>query len=89
MNQKSFSRLPAQHTGVYHSPARRQLPALKWRFEVEKGISSPALVDEGVAYVGDWNGNFYALDVESGKEVWKFETEDMVCYPAVYDGWED
>jgi outer membrane protein assembly factor BamB len=35
--------------------------------------ASPALLD-GRLYIGSWDANLYALDAESGRELWRFHT---------------
>jgi polyvinyl alcohol dehydrogenase (cytochrome) len=44
--------------------------------------ATPAVVD-GVAYVGDWSGRFYALDAETGEASWTFQA---ATEPNVYAG---
>ncbi|MBN1813266.1 MAG: PQQ-binding-like beta-propeller repeat protein [Anaerolineae bacterium] len=48
--------------------------------------SSPTIVD-GVLYVGTNIGYFYALDIHTGQEMWKYTSYDsVVSSPAVVDG---
>ena len=48
-------------------------------------LSSP-VVWQGKVYFGSGDGNIYALDVASGKVVWKFKTGDVVhASPAIAD----
>ena len=72
---------------------------IKWRFKseanflqinkpptVDDGFSSAAAVD-GVIYVGGWDGNFYALNQESGQLIWRYPTgKSVVSTPVVYQG---
>ncbi|HKA82305.1 MAG TPA: PQQ-binding-like beta-propeller repeat protein [Acidimicrobiales bacterium] len=54
-----------------------------WFFSAEDAVTAtPAVVDDTV-YVGDWSGNFYALDLDTGKPRWTFEAE---VHPRVYAG---
>ncbi len=39
-----------------------------------KGIYAAPVVSEGVAYIGAWDGNVYALDTATGNCLWDFET---------------
>lgn len=60
-----------------------------WEFQTGGKIrSSPALTeDPAVVYVGSWDGNLYAVPVETGEPIWAFETGDIVeSSPAVADG---
>ena len=77
----------AQSTGV----ARCVLPdnlSVLWKFTVEKGAfeSTPTIVD-GVVYIGDLDGKVYALDLQTGKAKWEYETDSgFLASPAVRDG---
>jgi polyvinyl alcohol dehydrogenase (cytochrome) len=44
--------------------------------------ATPAVVD-GVAYVGDWSGNFYAIDLKTGKPRWTYQAH---VHGQVYAG---
>jgi len=47
---------------------------VKWTYQLEAGSSmTPGLSKSGNIYIGDWSGNFYALNT-SGKLLWKIET---------------
>jgi eukaryotic-like serine/threonine-protein kinase len=49
-------------------------------------LSSPA-VWNGAVYFGSGDGNVYALDISSGKLIWKFQTGEVVhASPAISDG---
>jgi len=48
-----------------------------WRTRIGPSESSP-LVANGRVYVGDWRGNVYALDVETGRIRWTYHTEGRV-----------
>lgn len=78
------------HTGIYNSPPIRKLKGVKWKFRLEGNKSyittSPALAN-GFLYFGGSDGNLYALDIESGAELWRFHTEGPVhSSPAVSNG---
>jgi outer membrane protein assembly factor BamB len=48
---------------------------------------SSAAVWNGTVYFGSGDGNIYALDADSGKLKWKFQTGDVVhSSPAIMDG---
>lgn len=80
-------RANAQHTGVYDAPGVPNFSIVKWKFHTGGMlIGSPALKD-GKIYVGSTDGNFYALEVESGVLQWKFEVKSRVpSSPAVSEG---
>jgi len=49
-------------------------------------VSSPA-ISKGVVYFGSSDEYLYALDTNTGKEKWKFKTEnDIVTSPAISEG---
>ncbi|MGH9111155.1 MAG: PQQ-binding-like beta-propeller repeat protein, partial [Acidimicrobiales bacterium] len=54
-----------------------------WFFNAEDTVTATPAVVDGVAYVGDWSGNFYALDMGSGEPRWTFEAP---IHPRVYAG---
>lgn len=58
----------------------------KWKFKAEDVVSSPAIAS-GMVMFGSWDGNFYAVDLETGQEKWRFRTRGAVhAKPAVSDG---
>ena len=71
----------------------------RWIFEAVGDITSHPLVHEGVVYFGDWKDHYYAVDAETGAEVWRragiatgkdlwsVSTEGSVCFPPlVHEG---
>lgn len=62
----------ARSTGVAASPLPEKLELL-WKFAVDDGAfeATPVIVD-GVVYIGDLDGTFYALNLQSGEMAWKF-----------------
>src|SRR5258706_5495496 len=48
--------------------------ALKWTYEAGESIESSAAVVDGVVYVGSTKGELIALDLETGRLRWKYET---------------
>ncbi|HJO48720.1 MAG TPA: PQQ-binding-like beta-propeller repeat protein, partial [Candidatus Scalindua sp.] len=72
-----------RHTGI--SPFKgAQTNKLKWKFEVEKRItSSPAIGLDGTIYFGSVDGKLYAVSSE-GKLVWTFQTGgEVTSSPAI------
>jgi outer membrane protein assembly factor BamB len=72
---------------------------LRWRFQsaetgakiesypsVDDGFS-PALVHQGVVYVGGHDGRIYAIDARTDRKIWEFRTRDHVMpAPTLHDG---
>ena len=46
-----------------------------WFFNTHDVVTATPAVVDGIAYVGDWSGRFYALRVSNGKKVWTYRTE--------------
>ncbi|MAV34394.1 MAG: serine/threonine protein kinase [Planctomycetaceae bacterium] len=64
-------------------------PSLLWKHKVKDGAfeATAAIVDNTV-FVGDLDGVFYALDLNSGKRKWTFQTKEQdgfIASPAVYN----
>jgi outer membrane protein assembly factor BamB len=59
------------------SPASTQSPVagLKWRFQTGGAVHSSPDIANGIVCFGSLDGNLYAVDAETGKEVWKFATD--------------
>ncbi|HEV2969645.1 MAG TPA: PQQ-binding-like beta-propeller repeat protein [Pirellulales bacterium] len=63
-------------SGVARSTLPDNLDAV-WKFEVPKGgFAATPIVVEGMVYIGDLDGAFRAIDLASGKEHWKFTSQD-------------
>lgn len=59
-----------QRTGVYDFPAIRQEPTIKWQTKVSSTWLMPPILVDGMLYAGSGDGMLYALDVQSGQEIW-------------------
>lgn len=44
----------------------------KWFFKTGDAVTANPVVVGNRVFVGSWDGNFYAIDKTSGKQVWKF-----------------
>ena len=47
----------------------------KWFFNTADVVTATPAVVDGVLYVGDWSGTFYALDAASGTKIWTFKAD--------------
>jgi len=52
--------------------------SLKWKINTGNGIEAPALIHEGMAYVGNLDGKVFAIEVNSGRTRWTYETEGQI-----------
>lgn len=76
----------ASSTGVADAALPEKLDVL-WTFEVTEPIAATAAVVDGVVYIGDDDGNLYALDLADGKERWRYRGGEPIRSSAtVVDG---
>jgi outer membrane protein assembly factor BamB len=54
---------------------------LRFNFDAKAYMFSSPAVSGDLAYVGDHNGRLYAINVNSGKLVWQFETDAAMKDP--------
>ena len=68
--------------------ANIELPAApepRWVFSAEDSIESSAAIADGRVFVGSLDGRLYALDLDSGAELWRFETGSEVrSSPSIF-----
>jgi outer membrane protein assembly factor BamB len=72
--------------GAFDTSGVPKLGGLKWKFRTGGPIKSSPVMVEGIAYFGSYDGNIYAVDARTGKQVWKVETEDKVSGSAAVVG---
>lgn len=71
----------SNHSFFTNSKGVKSIKGIAWQFKTEgNGAFIPLIADE-VIYSGDDKGNLYAVDCETGKEIWHFSTNDKL-----YDG---
>ena len=54
-----------------------------WYFTAGDVVTATPAVADGTVYAGDWSGNVYAVDLESGEELWRYTTAH---HATVYSG---
>jgi outer membrane protein assembly factor BamB len=69
-SQIVLSRGNPQRTGVYEVSAIRNQPEVKWQTKMGSTLLISPLVVEDILYTGSANGDLYALNVETGEEIW-------------------
>ena len=52
-----------------------------WEVEVGGAVSATPVISNGVTYVGSYDGNLYAIDLNTGELVWTYETGAAVLEP--------
>ena len=81
---QNMFRADAAHTGVYDSTAPRKAPRIKWKFPTGDRIVSSPVTQDNIIYFGSDDGNVYAVDAGTGRQVWKQTTKGPVSSsPAV------
>jgi outer membrane protein assembly factor BamB len=56
---------------------------LLWTFQADDQIRSSPVVGQGMVFVGSYDGGVYALDLASGRPVWRFDTGSAVEAPPL------
>jgi outer membrane protein assembly factor BamB len=86
-NAQSMFRGDAIHSGRYAGSAPRQFHRVKWKFPTgDRVISSPVFKDNVIYFGGD-DGNVYAVDAETGRQIWKRAMNGPApSTPAIADG---
>ena len=69
----AFNHRATEDTSI--RPANAAQLTLKWDFPLGSPVSSTPTVAGDVVYASSWNGLVYALDRETGTELWSFDTE--------------
>jgi len=57
-----------------NSGAGPQILSLKWKFETGAAVTGSATIVDGIAYVGSYDANIYAINAETGAKIWSFKT---------------
>ena len=75
------ARRTSAHTGIKLRPPFR----IAWSRGIGHLVEYPAVVSEGVAYVGNYKGHIYALRMRDGKVAWRYRPSGskMASSPAV------
>jgi outer membrane protein assembly factor BamB len=78
----------ADATGVVTEPLKQPLEIL-WTYEADdSAFDATACIVDGIVYVGDVDGTFHAVKLDSGVAAWKkkFEDSGFIAGSAVVDG---
>jgi outer membrane protein assembly factor BamB len=75
----------ARRTNAHPEIALRPPFKVVWSRGVGSLIEFPAVVSEGVAFIGNFKGTIYAIEMRRGKVVWKYDPPGgkMASSPAV------
>ena len=74
----------AAHTGLYDADGPREFHRVRWAFPTGNRVISSPVMQAGTLYFGSDDGNVYAVDAASGRQLWKRATKGPVpATPAV------
>src|SRR5262249_40942835 len=57
-----------------------------WQFPTGGAIASQAAIVNGIAYIGSWDGNEYAINLQTGAKIWSTYlgvSDQPACYPPL------
>jgi outer membrane protein assembly factor BamB len=80
-----------QRTGAYDTTAVHRFNEVIWKVKPAQAYTDPIVAD-GLLYFGGTNEYLYALDVQTGQEVWRFDgifTSPTVASGSIYFGCAD
>ncbi len=74
--------------GAVHAPTFVRSDVLPiWRFACEDELRSSPAIYRGKLFIGCYDHNLYALDLERGKFLWKYATDGSIASsPCAYEG---
>ena len=87
VHAQSMFRGGESHAGVYASQGPREFHRVKWTFPTGARVMSSPVSDGSAIYFGSDDGNVYAVDAKTGKQLWQHPTGGPVSGSAsVVDG---
>ncbi len=87
VHAQSMFRGDAAHSGVYAGQGPREFHRVKWTFPTGARVVSSPVSDGSAIYFGSDDGNIYAVDAKTGKQLWQHVTGGAVASSAaVVDG---
>ncbi|MBZ5606359.1 MAG: PQQ-binding-like beta-propeller repeat protein [Acidobacteriia bacterium] len=74
-------------TGIAAAPVPKDLKLL-WTYDAGESIESSAAIVDGVVYVGSESADLLAVNLATGKLLWKYKAKDGIgeSSPAVHNG---
>lgn len=81
----NFGRGDRLQSGVASTALPDDLEVL-WKFQAKEGIEGPAAIIGDTVYVGSFDENLYALDLENGKVRWTYAMGPTKAAPSYYRG---
>ncbi len=60
---------------------------VKWTKDLAADIEGSAIIDDGVVYIGDYDGYLWALSLDDGRELWKYNAQNPIkATPSIFEG---
>ncbi|WP_320040513.1 PQQ-binding-like beta-propeller repeat protein [uncultured Desulfobacter sp.] len=76
-----------QRTGYFKTKEVKQLAGAKFIYDAQGRVDNSPVLSEGVVYFNCNRGYVYAVDINSGAELWKYKTGGIgSSSPAIDDG---
>jgi len=72
-------------TGIAKDSLPDKLETL-WTFETKEPVEATAAIVKDVVYVASVDENLYAIDLETGREKWRYHSGSFKAAPSVRDG---
>ncbi|MGH8313673.1 MAG: PQQ-binding-like beta-propeller repeat protein [Steroidobacterales bacterium] len=69
-------------SGHYAGSGPATLNGVQWTFKAAGPIVASPTISDGVIYIGDYGGQFHAIDQASGKETWSFKSRMPITSTA-------
>lgn len=80
-------RANVKRTGVYKAQGIDRLRGIKWKFKIDSqlrvdfsriGFNCPVILVDEVLYLCDFQGNLYAVNSQTGKEIWRTKIDHKI-----------
>lgn len=79
--------VPSDDGRVYGLDPATGRPRPGWPFQTGKGVWARPLIDQGVAYIVSLDRHLYAVDLATGRELWRYEARGgLISDPVLADG---
>lgn len=62
------------------------MQSVLWTFQTGGPVYNAAVIQDGALYIGSQDSNFYALNAETGAEIWRYKADNQVRTTAATDG---
>ena len=81
-----------QRTGVYNTQGIDKLRGIKWKLKLDSllgdfsriGLNCPLIIADEVLYLCDLKGYLYAVNSQTGKEIWKIQIDNKVLDNLIF-----